>query len=181
MSAKSDMEIFVTDEECRNPIVEELSIGKPMTFYMLKMKMDVMGYTPDYDFLYIFIRLASSSDTIKKTLIDCIRHGMFTEMFREWNVFKRILLLQNDYFMKDVSKIVIYTISEIRPGIIIGHFLKHGEVSGRKLMDSDKFFTNITFKLSSRMSNENYEYKKAYHDKVLSVIMGNWNMESIMN
>lgn len=164
-----------------HPILEEIYSGKEMNYSMFKMRLDITGYKPDEKFFRDFLYVVLLSIKGEKLFIDCIRHGMFVNFFRDWDIFNGLLKMfsrQNSLGLA-INKILC-ALSERKPGILIGHFLKHGKLKIGQINEGFEFFEDTVRHYSEKISIYNEEYRKKIHPKVMEILKDNRNFEVLM-
>lgn len=159
---------------------ELVEAGDNASYFSFVMKVRLSGYTPTVGFVKEFIRLCDANRGVERVFIECIRHGMFIDDIKQWPVFREILTLM----VNRRGFGIFSTIWNLRPGIVINHYLRHGSA---QLTDSrfekrlhDVFDARVmTF--SRRIAAKNPEYKVKYHERIENVWQRNINLDSVMN
>lgn len=161
-----------------NPILQEVYDGNITNYSMFRMRMDVSGFVPDSEFIEDLIFIAFKNKTAESILIKCIKNGLFVDFFRDWSVFSSVLRSYhpNSRYGKTAINI-IQAISEKRPGILIGHYLKNGKFGFQRKSNWMVFFEDAVKGVSDKISAVNEEYRVNIHPKVMEIIEENRTIE----
>lgn len=165
-----------------HPILDEIYSGKEMNYSMFRMKLDISGYIPDLKFFRDFVYIVLLGVKGEKLFLECIRNGMFVDFFRDWKTFNWILdMFSSKNNLGLAVKKIISALCGRKPGILIGHFLKHGRVSVGRIGEPSTFFEDMALYYSNILSKMNDDYRVKIHPKIMEIIQDNRNFVAMTN
>jgi hypothetical protein len=161
-------------------LLDYLKNSDKISFNAFKMRMDLMGFSPDVDFVYALLRLSfneyysmNRNCPITTVFIECIKHNIFIDEIKSDIIFDE--LIKN--IKTKVAYSILYAISKKRPGILIKKFFDAIKNKNNILISSNHIetscfdtFANLTFKISSEIAKQNENYANSTHLKVKQII-----------
>ena len=156
-----------------HPLLEYLKNSDKISFNAFNMRMNLMGFSPDVDFVYALLKLSlneyysmTKNCPITAVFIECIRHNMFIDEIKSDIIFDE--LIKN--IKTKIAYSILYAISKKRPGILIKKFFDAIKNKNNFLISSFDTFANLTFKISSEIAKQNENYANSTHLKIKQII-----------
>jgi hypothetical protein len=143
------------------------------------MKLDIMGDDEFARNLAEDLISMSYMENVERLLVDCLLHGMFMDMFEDWRNFRHILEMRNIRMYERAANHIMNAISCVRPGLVIHHYLSHGNVKkcSRRWGESDRFFDFVANNVSTRLAKADARYLEKYHPRVEAILSRNRQFE----